>query len=172
MMSTWCSKHVEAWNKLIVKQKFCASSWLITEIKPMYVLYNCLISISFTTWRWPLSIAETCSCILCRKYFIFYTINIVVLDQYTHCTLVILELKLFNGHSRTIWFLSNAPAMQTSNIYKVLLVKIIFLIMFLLRIGVYKIYQDKLQNCSCNQFQQTFTLWYKWRWVILILTWV
>ena len=28
-----CSKHVEAWNKLIVKQKFCASSWLITEIK-------------------------------------------------------------------------------------------------------------------------------------------
>ena len=33
MMSTWCSKHVEAWNKLIVKQKFCASSWLITDIK-------------------------------------------------------------------------------------------------------------------------------------------
>jgi len=27
-----CSKHVEAWNKLIVKQKFCASRWLITEI--------------------------------------------------------------------------------------------------------------------------------------------
>jgi len=27
-----CSKHVEEWNKLIVKQKFCASSWLITEI--------------------------------------------------------------------------------------------------------------------------------------------
>ena len=26
------SKHVEAWNKLIVKQKFYASSWLITEI--------------------------------------------------------------------------------------------------------------------------------------------
>jgi len=28
-----CSKHVEAWNKLSVKQIFCASSWLITEIK-------------------------------------------------------------------------------------------------------------------------------------------
>jgi len=27
-----CSKHVEAWNKLIVKQKCCASSWLIPEI--------------------------------------------------------------------------------------------------------------------------------------------
>ena len=27
-----CSKHVEAWNKLIVKQKFFISNWLITEI--------------------------------------------------------------------------------------------------------------------------------------------
>jgi len=27
-----CSKHVETWNKLIVKRNFCASSWLITEI--------------------------------------------------------------------------------------------------------------------------------------------
>ena len=27
-----CSKHVEAWNKLIVRQKFCAPSWLINEI--------------------------------------------------------------------------------------------------------------------------------------------
>jgi len=27
-----CSKHVEARNKLIVKQKFCESSWIITEI--------------------------------------------------------------------------------------------------------------------------------------------
>ena len=26
------SKHVEAWNKLIVKQIFCASRWLIAEI--------------------------------------------------------------------------------------------------------------------------------------------
>jgi len=28
-----CSKHVEAWNKLSAKQKFCASSLLNTEIK-------------------------------------------------------------------------------------------------------------------------------------------
>ena len=27
-----CSKHVEAWNKLTIKQNFCASSWLITKI--------------------------------------------------------------------------------------------------------------------------------------------
>ena len=35
-----CSKHVEAWNKLIVKQKFYASSWLITEIN----ILRCTVS--------------------------------------------------------------------------------------------------------------------------------
>ena len=40
-MSTWCSKHVEAWNKLIVKQKFSASSWLITKIN---ILRCCRVS--------------------------------------------------------------------------------------------------------------------------------
>jgi len=35
-----CSKHVQAWNKLIVKQKFCASSWLITEIN----ILRCTVS--------------------------------------------------------------------------------------------------------------------------------
>ena len=35
-----CSKHVEAWNKLIVKQTFCASSWLITEIN----ILRCTVS--------------------------------------------------------------------------------------------------------------------------------
>ena len=32
-----CSKHVETLNKLIVKQNFCASSWLITEVKCKYL---------------------------------------------------------------------------------------------------------------------------------------
>jgi len=32
-----CSKHVEAWNKLTVKQNFCASSWLITKINPSFL---------------------------------------------------------------------------------------------------------------------------------------
>jgi len=31
-----CSKYVEAWKKPIEKQKFCASSWSITEIKKTY----------------------------------------------------------------------------------------------------------------------------------------
>ena len=35
-----CSKHVEAWNKLIVKQNFCAWSWLITEIDIVNTCYS------------------------------------------------------------------------------------------------------------------------------------
>jgi len=45
-MSTWCSKHVEAWNKLIVKQKNCASSWLITTINEGQGPYNSHIFVS------------------------------------------------------------------------------------------------------------------------------
>jgi len=36
-----CSKHLEAWNKLIVRQKCCASSWLITEINKK--ITNCVL---------------------------------------------------------------------------------------------------------------------------------
>ena len=35
-----CTKQVEVWNKLIVKQKCCASSWLITEIN----ILRCTVS--------------------------------------------------------------------------------------------------------------------------------
>ena len=44
-MSTWCSKHVEARNKLTVKQKFRASICLITEIKKITIwLYSLHVS--------------------------------------------------------------------------------------------------------------------------------
>jgi len=35
-----CSKHVQAWNKFIVKQNFCVLSWLITEINYTNKLYD------------------------------------------------------------------------------------------------------------------------------------
>jgi len=35
-----CLKHVEAWNKLIVKQKFCASGWLITYLLTYLLTYS------------------------------------------------------------------------------------------------------------------------------------
>jgi len=44
-----CSKHVEAWNKLIVKQKFCTSSWLITEIN---IFLSCRAKCQDVS-RWP-----------------------------------------------------------------------------------------------------------------------
>ena len=34
-----CSKHVEAWNKIILKQNSFASNWLITEINAPIVSY-------------------------------------------------------------------------------------------------------------------------------------
>jgi len=37
MMSTWCSKHVEAFNKSYYKTRICALSWLITKI--IFVLF-------------------------------------------------------------------------------------------------------------------------------------
>jgi len=51
-----CSKHVEAWNKLIVKQQFCASGWLITEIK------CCTIDNIVVLW-------QSCPCIIVCLYF-------------------------------------------------------------------------------------------------------
>jgi len=38
MMSTWCSKHVEAWNKNLLLNIFCASSWLNTEINRCFFI--------------------------------------------------------------------------------------------------------------------------------------
>ena len=48
-MSIWCSKHVEAWNKLTLKQKFCASSWLITEINALMLKLHFLHTISLNS---------------------------------------------------------------------------------------------------------------------------
>ena len=40
-----CSKHVEAWNKLIVKEKFCASGWLITKTNMRYTRFTSIVTI-------------------------------------------------------------------------------------------------------------------------------
>jgi hypothetical protein len=63
------SKHVEAWNKLIVKQKFCASGWLITEINidPYFL--------TLKSWR--------CSVILCTP---FSNLCVAILDKRSLCS--------------------------------------------------------------------------------------
>ena len=62
-----CSKHVEAWNKLIVKQKFCASSWVITEIN----ILRCTVSKTSKNRSlcyavvWQHIVGMVCVCSLC-----------------------------------------------------------------------------------------------------------
>ena len=55
-----CSKHVEAWNKLILKQKFCVPTWLITEIN----ILRCRVSKTSKRYMFrtvPLSIIRSFS---------------------------------------------------------------------------------------------------------------
>ena len=46
-----CSKHVEAWNKLIVKQKLCASSWLTTEINILRCTVSKTSKLEESSWK-------------------------------------------------------------------------------------------------------------------------
>ena len=57
-----CSKHVEAWNRLIVKQKFCASSWLVTKTN----ILKCTVSKTSKLWNpvWSLIACSTSFLIL------------------------------------------------------------------------------------------------------------
>jgi len=52
-----CSKHVQAWNKLIVKQNVCVSSWLITEIN-----ITCTPSLPTLLYQYKLSKPSTRNC--------------------------------------------------------------------------------------------------------------
>jgi len=47
-----CSKHVEAWNKLIVKQKVCASSRLITEINILRCTVSKMSKSAISCFEW------------------------------------------------------------------------------------------------------------------------
>ena len=50
-------KHVEAWNKLTVKQKFCVWSWLITEIN----ILRCTVSKTSTFTYVRVNVVLCCS---------------------------------------------------------------------------------------------------------------
>ena len=66
-----CSKHVEAWNKLIVKQKFCASSWLITEIN----ILRCTVSNTSKFGKCGLLYTTSTSWLLQIKYYVVIIIK-------------------------------------------------------------------------------------------------
>jgi len=73
-MSTWCSKHVQALNKLIVKQKFCASSWLITKINTS----GRLLSNQTEIRNWHLRFVSDASSLNKHTTFILVTGNLFV----------------------------------------------------------------------------------------------
>ena len=89
-----CSKHVEAWNKLTVKQKFCASSWLITEISILRYTVSktsklkCVLNFS-TPFVWNVSRSRKSwtkcdpKCILDFKYSTRYSYPIVMKLQFS-----------------------------------------------------------------------------------------
>ena len=84
-----CSKHVEAWNKLIVKQTFCASSWLITKINILrctasktskngvcYYLYcSCLLVVPLDVRFQTNVLRQPHRFIFCLFRPIFYVVN-------------------------------------------------------------------------------------------------
>ena len=68
-----CSKHVEAWNKLIVKQKLCASSWLITEINRL----RCTVSKTSKFVLHVFSLVKRTWCSFCEMGITRKSLNII-----------------------------------------------------------------------------------------------
>jgi len=64
-----CSKHVEAWNKLIVNQKFCASCWLIIAIN----IINTFYLASFLLFTLYFIVSSGQQCLADIKVFFFIT---------------------------------------------------------------------------------------------------
>ena len=65
-----CSKHVEAWNILIVKQKCCVSRWLITETEIIYVCIFCMLLFNFAYYIFFLTL-------ICSYCYVFSILSIV-----------------------------------------------------------------------------------------------
>jgi len=78
------SENVEAWNQLIVKQKFCASSWLITEINDNK--YWCPLSVKFLHQLIILKLL----CLWLRASLIY--INIIQRDATQSSIFIILQV--------------------------------------------------------------------------------
>ena len=91
-----CPKYVEAWNKLILKQKFCASSWLITEIN----ILRCTVS--------KTSKINACYIFyssLEKKLTRFYFINVNILGS--QCAPSTNDLVCYVGLKMTDWWVEH-----------------------------------------------------------------
>ena len=89
-----CSKHVEAWNKVIVKQNFCTSSWLNTEINILRCTVGKTSKFAISMLRESyLEITDFDSIIIHKNFDPKFTFN------YSGCV-VMLSCQLFINLSR------------------------------------------------------------------------
>jgi len=90
-----CSKHVEAWNKLIVKLKFCASSWLITEIN----ILRCTVSKTSKKKKlscvltWTKTTPQLC---VCMYIYIYNTTGMTKLKTDSTAAVIVLYTGCYN----------------------------------------------------------------------------
>jgi len=117
MMSTYCSKHVEAWNRLIVKQKFCASSLLITEIN----ILRCTVSKTskFLHLLWK-GFSHNCVPAHSQSFKIFINQNSVFFFFFLFCFFWPLELSQLTFRNRStglfemiVWVLTTCHTQYT-----------------------------------------------------------
>jgi len=101
-----CSKHAEAWNKLIVKQKFCTSSWLITETNICKLLFG--VSCQFAEGReflMTVNVVFLAYSRLCRNQLTdgFYVTNIckllfILSTQHSECKVLRQNSSVIKGN--------------------------------------------------------------------------
>ena len=102
------SKHVEAWNKLIVKQKCCVSSWLITQInilrRTVSKTSKCCVSIWLITEINILrrTVSKTSKC--CVSSWLITEINILrrTVSKTSKCCVSIWLITEINILRRTV----------------------------------------------------------------------
>ena len=133
-MSTWCSKHVEAWNKLIIK--FSASSWLILIHKCLLCLLNSGSRQVLTTkvdklWSFWLFIPclKLCCCSAAVRWFLKClsirqlvqlptTRRLVPVLHRLTCVLCDVGVQLLQPVKCEMWHLEGGRASQSVLVYR------------------------------------------------------
>ena len=109
-----CSKHVEVWNKLIIK--FSATSWLILINKQQMLIYRHVQS-SITILHWHVSVTSVI--VIIRVYYNNNTINIQTVVQKGMIKLLDVAMEILY---RSLWSRNIELSLQRSKIVYVCVV--------------------------------------------------
>jgi len=120
-----CSKHVEAWNKLVVKQKFCASSWLITVINKLRAefqqnlwsgVWQCFSTLELSRCVFGVYIAGYAYCLVAQmlKFVIVAHFFVTWISQYSASNEISLHFQIHSLHSLPYYDRSTASSKATS----------------------------------------------------------